>query len=85
MSSQETILDDTLYQVCIVTVLEEEGGCIVYLEVRADELMRHLISGELASYRVVRTSPEPLHVWMLHEWQLLLIILGVPEASSSRR
>jgi hypothetical protein len=23
--------------------------------------MRHLISGELTNYRVVRTSPEPLH------------------------
>jgi hypothetical protein len=28
---------------------------------RVDELMRHLISGELTNYRVVRTSPEPLH------------------------
>jgi hypothetical protein len=27
---------------------------------RADELMRRLISGELANYSVVRTSPEPL-------------------------
>jgi hypothetical protein len=35
--------------------------CIVCLEMRADELMRRLISGELANYSVVRTSPEPLH------------------------
>jgi hypothetical protein len=27
---------------------------------RADELIRHLISVELTNYRVVRTSPEPL-------------------------
>jgi hypothetical protein len=43
-----------------VTVFEEEGHCVVCLEMRADELMRHLISGELTNYRVVRTSPEPL-------------------------
>jgi hypothetical protein len=43
-----------------VTVLEEEGNCIVCLEMRADELMRRLISGELTNYSVVRTSPEPL-------------------------
>jgi hypothetical protein len=41
--------------------IREEGDCIVYLEVRADELMKHLISGELTNYRVVRNSPEPLH------------------------
>jgi hypothetical protein len=41
--------------------LEEEGNCIVCLEMRADELMRRLISGELTNYSVVRTSPEPLH------------------------
>jgi hypothetical protein len=28
-----------------VTVLEEEGNCIVCLEMRADELIRRLISG----------------------------------------
>jgi hypothetical protein len=28
---------------------------------RADELMRHLISGKLTNYRVVRTSLELLH------------------------
>jgi hypothetical protein len=44
-----------------VRVFEEEGDCIVCLEIRADELIRHLISGELANYRVVRTSPKPLH------------------------
>jgi hypothetical protein len=44
-----------------VTVLEEEGNCIVCLEMRAHELMRRLISGELTNYSVVRTSPEPLH------------------------
>jgi hypothetical protein len=43
-----------------VRVFEEEGNCIFCLEMRADELMRHLISGELANYRVVRTSPKPL-------------------------
>jgi hypothetical protein len=44
-----------------VTVFEEEESCIVCLEMRADELMRRLISGELTNYSVVRTSPEPLH------------------------
>jgi hypothetical protein len=44
-----------------VRVFEEEGNCIVCLEMRADELMRRLISGELTIYSVVRTSPEPLH------------------------
>jgi hypothetical protein len=44
-----------------VRVSKEEGDCIVCLEMRADDLMRHLISGELTNYRVVRTSPEPLH------------------------
>jgi hypothetical protein len=43
-----------------VAVFEEEGNCIVCLEMRADELMRRLISGELTNYSVVRTSPEPL-------------------------
>jgi hypothetical protein len=43
-----------------IRVLKEEGDYIVYLEMRADELMRHLISGKLTNYRVVRTSPEPL-------------------------
>jgi hypothetical protein len=41
--------------------LEEEGDCIVCLEMRANELMRRLISGGLANYRVVRTSPKPLY------------------------
>jgi hypothetical protein len=45
-----------------VTVFEEEGNCIVCLEMRADELMRRLILGELTDYSVVRTSPEPLHL-----------------------
>jgi hypothetical protein len=45
-----------------VTVFEEEGNCIVCLERRTDELMRHLISGELTNYRVVHTSPEPLQI-----------------------
>jgi hypothetical protein len=45
-----------------VRVFEEEGNCIVCLEIRADELIRHLISGELTNYRVVRTSPEPLQI-----------------------
>jgi hypothetical protein len=37
-------------------------SCHVCLEMNADELMRHLISDELANYRVVRTSPEPLQI-----------------------
>jgi hypothetical protein len=45
-----------------VTVFEEEGDCIVCLEMRADELMRRLISCELTIYSVVRTSPEPLQI-----------------------
>jgi hypothetical protein len=45
-----------------VTVSEVERDCIVCLEMRADELMRHLISGELTNYRVVRTSPEKLQL-----------------------
>jgi hypothetical protein len=44
-----------------VTVFEEEGNCIVCLEMRADELMRRLIWSELTNYGVVRTSPESLH------------------------
>jgi hypothetical protein len=43
-----------------IRVLEEEGDCIVCLEMRADELMRRPISGKLTNYRVVRTRPEPL-------------------------
>jgi hypothetical protein len=43
-----------------VTVFEEEGNCIVCIEMRAVELMRRLISGELTKYSVVLTSPEPL-------------------------
>jgi hypothetical protein len=43
-----------------VTVFEEEGNCIVCLEMRADELMRRLISGELTNYSAVITSPELL-------------------------
>ena len=45
-----------------VTVFKEEVNCIVCLEIRADELMRRLISGELTNYNVVRTSSEPLHL-----------------------
>jgi hypothetical protein len=45
-----------------VRVSSEEGNCIVCLEMRADELMRRLISGELTNYSVVRTSPEPLQL-----------------------
>jgi hypothetical protein len=52
----------TLSVMSSVTVFGEEGNCIVCLEMRADELIRHLISGELANYRVVRTSPKPLHL-----------------------
>jgi hypothetical protein len=44
-----------------VTVFEEEASCIVCLEMRADELIRRLILGELTNYSVVRTSPELLH------------------------
>jgi hypothetical protein len=44
----------------LVRVFEEKGDCIVCLEIRADKLMRRLISGELTNYSVVRTSPEPL-------------------------
>jgi hypothetical protein len=47
---------------CYVRVFEEEGNCIVCLEMRADKLMRRLISGELTNYSVVRTSLESLHV-----------------------
>jgi hypothetical protein len=43
-----------------VRVFEEEGNCIVCLEIRADELIRRLISGKLTNYSVVRTSLEPL-------------------------
>jgi hypothetical protein len=45
-----------------VTVFEEEGDCIVCLEIRADKLMRRLILGKLTIYSVVRTSLEPLHL-----------------------
>jgi hypothetical protein len=46
--------------VILVRVFEEEGNRNVCLEMRADKLMRHLISGKLTNYRVVGTSPEPL-------------------------
>jgi hypothetical protein len=59
----------------IVRIFEEEGNCIVCLEMRADELMRHLISGELTNYRVVRTSPEPLHQSTNFFLNLLLYLL----------
>ena len=54
--------------VITVTIFKEEGNCIVCLEMRADELMRRLISGELTNYSVVRTSLEPLQktTWKLH-------------------
>jgi hypothetical protein len=48
---------------------------------RADELIRHLISGELANYRVVRTSPEPLHLSLnplAWGYRILLSLLVVP-------
>ena len=51
-----------------VRVFEEEGDCIICLEMRADELMRRLISGELTNYRVVRTSLEPLQM----NWPIML-------------
>jgi hypothetical protein len=38
----------------------KRGDCIVCLEMRTDELMRRLISGELTNYRVVHTRPKPL-------------------------
>jgi hypothetical protein len=44
-----------------VTVSKEEGDCIVYLEIRANKLIRHLVLGKLTNYRVVRTSLELLH------------------------
>jgi hypothetical protein len=53
-----------------VRVSKEEGDCIVCLEMRADELMRHLISGELTNYRVVRTSPEPLHLQLCVDYRI---------------
>jgi hypothetical protein len=43
-------------------VSEGERDCIDCLEMGADQLMKHLISGELANYRVVPTSPEPLQL-----------------------
>jgi hypothetical protein len=46
--------------IAVVTILEGKRGCIVYLEMRTDKLMRRIISGELTNYSVVRTSPEPL-------------------------
>jgi hypothetical protein len=45
-----------------VRVFEEEGDCSLCLEMSDDELMRHLISGELTNYRVVCTRPKPLHM-----------------------
>jgi hypothetical protein len=42
-----------------VRVFEEEGDCIVCLEIRADKLIRRLILGKLTIYSVVRTSLEP--------------------------
>jgi hypothetical protein len=54
------MLEHGSYELVSVRVFEEEGDCIVCLEMRADKLMRRLISGELTIYSVVRTSPEPL-------------------------
>jgi hypothetical protein len=53
------------YHISIVRVSWEERPCIVCLEMRADELVRRLISGELTNYRVLRTSKEPLHEYLL--------------------
>jgi hypothetical protein len=63
-----------------VRVLEEEGNCIVCLEMRADELMRRLISGEPTNYSVVRTGLEPLQVRAPH---LLRVGPGAPLSSWS--
>jgi hypothetical protein len=38
--------------------------------------MRHLISGELTNYRVVRTSPEPLQKAMERRWIELRLGVG---------
>jgi hypothetical protein len=54
-------LPAVIIDIVVVTVFEEEGDCIVCLEIRADELIRRLISGKLTNYSVVRTSLEPLH------------------------
>jgi hypothetical protein len=43
---------------------------------RADELMRHLISGELTNYRVVRTRPKPLHTLSATAVSKWLTIIG---------
>jgi hypothetical protein len=48
-----------------VAALKEEGDCIVCLEMRGNELMRRLIFSELTNYRVVRTSPELLQIWVV--------------------
>jgi hypothetical protein len=44
-----------------VRVIGGRGTALFSLEMRAGELIRRLISGELTNYEVVRTSPEPLH------------------------
>jgi hypothetical protein len=44
--------------------------CIVCLGMRAGELIRRLISGELTNYEVVRTSPEPLQYQYLSSIRL---------------
>jgi hypothetical protein len=66
-----------------VTVLEEERDGIACLEMRADKLMRHIISGELANYRVVRSSPEPLQKTMTVA-QVWLLANVLPSAKSVR-
>jgi hypothetical protein len=55
-----------------VRLIEEEGNCIVCLEMRADELMRHLISRELTDYNVIRTSPEPLQYRLILQFRMML-------------
>jgi hypothetical protein len=43
-------VDERQAELITVRVFEEVGDCIVCLEIRADELMRHLNSGELTNY-----------------------------------
>jgi hypothetical protein len=68
----DIILPDTSHDVAIqdypswnrpdtVRVIGGRGTALFSLEMRAGELIRRLISGELTNYEVVRTSPEPLH------------------------
>jgi predicted RNA-binding protein YlxR (DUF448 family) len=61
--------------------IEEERDCIVCLEMRADELMRRLVSGDLTNYSVVRTKSVQNRYRSLSEERISSTKHDVPERS----